>query len=127
MAKRNIFGLIFDSETGKVTLDDGTPPPVGAEFTFEDVPGYNPLQYATEATAKKLVDAIRPAVPADVVIAVHKTDPTGPVAPPAQTQLLFYRWGIQTGLNAGLIANSIIRSGSLNSVLAELKAAGILF
>jgi hypothetical protein len=127
MAKRNIFRLIFDSETGKLTNEDGSALPVGADFTFEDHPGYNPLQYATEETAKKIVDAIRPALPSDVVIASHKTETHGPVAPPPQAQILFFRWGITAEFNAGLIANSIIRSGSLNSVLAELKTAGILF
>lgn len=127
MAKRNIFGLIFDSETGKVTLDDGTPPAVGADFTFEDVPGHNPLQYATEETGKKLIEAIKPAVAPDIFIALRKTENHGPIAPPAQTQIYFVRWGITAEFNAGLVANSIIRSGSLNSILAELKSAGILF
>lgn len=127
MAKRNIFGLIYDSKTQKVTLDDGQEPLVGADFTFEDHEGYNPLQHATEETGQKILQALKKVVPPDVDLYLRRPPVEGPIAPPPQLQVFVVRWGISAEFNAGLIANSIIRSGSLNSVLAELKTAGILF
>lgn len=125
--KRNIFGLLFNPKTGKVTFEDGEVPTVGADFTFEDHEGYNPLQYATEKTAEAVADLLKKAFPSDVSVKTAKTKPEGPVQPPASWQIEVSRFGISESFNAGLIANSLIRSGSLNSFKADLKTAGILF
>lgn len=127
MAKINIYGLLFDEKTGKVTYDDGEVPAVGGDFTFEATPGYNPLQYATDKTGDKIVEILKAALPAGISFKLTKTKSEGPVQPPAQLQVCVERYGITAELNVGLIANSLIRSGSLNAVKADLKTAGLLF
>jgi hypothetical protein len=126
MAKRNIFGLIYDERTGKVTYEDGEVPAVGANFTFENHAGYNPLQFATDKTAAELVEILAANFP-QIEFAATKTKPEGPVAPPAANQIRASRNGISESFNAGLIANSLIRNGNLISVRAEFKAAGLLY
>lgn len=127
MAKINIFGLLFDTKTGKVTYDDGEVPAVGGDFTFENHEGYNPLQYATDATATKLVALLKTDLPADCKFFIERTKVEGPIAPPPQIVISIWRNGISESFNAGLIANSLIRSGSLISFKQDLKTAGILF
>ncbi len=73
MAKQNIFGLVFDTKTGKVTFDDGEIPAVGGDFTFEDHPGYNPLQYATDKTGEKIVATLTSALPAGIEYSLFRT------------------------------------------------------
>jgi len=125
--KRNIFGLLYNPKTGKVTFEDGEAPAVGADFTFEDHEGYNPLQYATEKTADAIVDVLKKALPSDISFKAVKTKPEGPVQPPASWQIEVSRFGISESFNAGLIANSLIRTGHLDALKVDLKTAGILF
>ena len=127
MAKQNIFGLLFDTKTGKVTYDDGEIPAVGKDFTFEDHPGYNPLQYATDKTGALIVQTLKESLPAGIEFELFRTKVEGPIQPPPQLQVKISQNGIFGEFNVGLIANSLIRSGSLTSLKAELKSAGILF
>lgn len=126
MSKQNVNGLVFDTETGKVTLEDGEVPAIGGEFTFENIPGYNPLQYATPYTAGVLIAALTPRVPSSVKFSAEKTKPEGPIQPPAAWQLIVENLGFKESFNAGLIANSIIRTQSIQPFLESLKLAGIL-
>lgn len=123
MAKRNLFGLEFDETTGKVTID-GEPPAVGADFAFENHPGYNPLQYATVETTEKLVAMLKSQFPG-IKFAATKTTTVGYVPP--QNLILAERHGIGEFFNAGLIANSLIRTGSFESFRQDLKIYGLLF
>ena len=123
--KRNIFGLLYDPVTEKVEFEDGEETP--GDFTFANHEGYNPLQYATEATADKLVSALSKLLPKDCKITKVWTEVEGPIAPPPQILLHVSRSGIGESFNAGLIANSFIRSGSFASFRQDLKLAGILF
>lgn len=126
MAKRNIFGLIYDDKTGRVTYDDGEIPAVGGDFTFEQPEDFtgqleNPLQFATSKTGEKIVAILTESLPKDCKI---KTFLYGD--PPA-LMVGIERNGIRGEFNVGLIANSLIRSGSLNSFKQDLKIAGLLF
>lgn len=126
MAKRNIFGLIYDDKTGKVTLDDGEAPAVGADFTFENPEGVNPLQYATQKTAEKIVEILKSELPPDITYSIARlTYEQSLTIPPIQ--LTVKRNGITADFSAGLIANSLIRTGSLASFKHDLKVAGILY
>lgn len=127
MAKKNIFGLIYDDKTLKVTYDDGEVPVVGGDFTFENHEGYNPLQYATDKTGEKVISILKANLPEDVGLKLSRTVVTGPIAPPPQLVVEVSRNGISETFNVGLIANSLIRSGSLASFKQDLKVAGILF
>ncbi len=126
MAKQNIFGLLYDPKTGKVTYEDGEIPAIGGDFTFENHPGYNPLQYATDKTGTLIVAILDGALPAGIDFDLFRTEVEGPIQPPPQLQVRISNQGIFGDFNVGLIANSIIRQQSLVSVKAELKAAGIL-
>ncbi len=125
MAKQNVHGLIFDSKTGKITLPDGEKPAIGADFTFEYHPNWNPLQYATEETTDKLVDLLRNNF-TDVKFSKDLLSYPTPIPPPGW-MITAERYGIAEAFNAGMVANSLIRSGSLAGFRAELKTAGILF
>ena len=126
MAKKNIFGLIYDDKTGKVTYDDGEAPAVGADFTFENQEGVNPLQYATQKTAEKLVEILKVELPKDIKYTIARlTYVQSLTIPPIS--ITVERNGIKEQFSAGLIANSLIRSGSLESFKHDLKIAGILF
>ena len=127
MAKLNIFGLLFDTKTGKVTYEDGEIPPGSDSLTFEYHEGYNPLQYATDAAGEKIVDVLKFSLPTDIKYTLYHTGVIGPIHPPPQLLVGVDRNGISAEFNVGLIANSLIRSGSLASFKAELKSAGILF
>lgn len=128
MAKRNLFGLIYDDKTGKVTYDDGEIPSIGGDFTFEFHEGYNPLQFATDKTGEKLLELLKAHFGSSVInFSLAKTAVSGPVAPPAALQVVAERNGISESFNAGLIANSLIRTGSFSSFRFDLKVAGILF
>lgn len=126
MELQNIFGLLFDPSTGKVTLDDGTPPACGADFTFESHRGYNPLQYATPETCAKLVSFLRSQFGAQYNYAITSTQVSGPVAPPPQQQIVVSRGSKSLEINSGLLANSIIRSGP-EATVSSLKADGLNF
>jgi len=126
MAKRNIFGLIFDDRSGKVTYDDGEIPFLGCDFTFEsttDIVGQpvNPLQYATDKTGEKIIAILKATLPGDVTYKLSR------IGDPAALHVTIQRNGIGETFNVGLIANSLIRQGSINSFKYELKSAGILF
>ncbi len=126
MAKRNIFGLLFDDRTGKVTYDDGEVPAVGGDFTFENLEGTNPLQYSTQKTAEKIVEILTAALPSDIKYEVFRPVYTQSLTiPPIQIKIS--RNGISETFSAGLIANSLIRTGSLASFRQDLKIAGIVF
>lgn len=125
MVKRNLFGLEYDETTGKVTID-GEPPAVGADFAFENHPGYNPLQYATYETTEKLVDILS-AKFRGVKFTAITTEIFGPLYVPPQNLILAERHGLEETFNAGLIANSLIRTGSFESFRQDLKIAGLLF
>lgn len=127
MAKLNIFGLVYDTETKTVTYSDGAVPPVGGDFTFENYDGYNCLQYATEDTGKKIIAILKQALPPGFEFELFKTEVYGPIQPPRQLQLRVTRNGIIGEFNVGLIANSILRSGSIGSFRAELKYYGLGF
>jgi hypothetical protein len=127
MAKQNIFGLLFDPKTGKVTFEDGEIPAVGGDFTFEEHNGYNPLQYATEKTCEKLIVLLKSYFGAQYTYETIETEVTGAIAPPVQKLIRISKNGIFGDFNAGLIANSIIRSGSLNSLSAAMKSSGLSF
>jgi len=127
MAKLNIFGLQFDTKSGKVTFEDGEIPAVGGDFTFEFNDGYNPFQYATDKTGEKVVEILTKSLPAFTKFTLFRTKNEGPIQPPPALQIRVAQNGIFGEFNVGLIANSLIRSGSLESFKAELKSAGILF
>lgn len=121
--KRVIFGLVFDPATGRVEYEDGGDQ--NWDFTFENYTTFNPLQFATEYTTKRLVEIISPAFPQikfKPVLISH----VGPWLPPAW-HLEAERDGIKEQFRAGLIANSIIRRNNLDSFKDELKMAGLLF
>jgi hypothetical protein len=122
MAKRNIFGLTYDSKTGKVTFENGEKPSVGADFTFEDIG--NPLQFATQETGEKLVEILADHFGPKIkfTLELKKSAFT-----PDQYAIRAERDGIHETLIAGLVANSIIRNGGLSSIQAELKYLGLLF
>ena len=126
MSKKIIFGLIYDDKTGKVTYYDGEAPAVGADFTFENQEGVNPLQYATQKTAEKLVEILKVELPKDIKYTIARlTYVQSLTIPPIS--ITVERNGIKEQFSAGLIANSLIRSGSLESFKHDLKIAGILF
>tara|TARA_R110000868_G_scaffold153995_2_gene379985 strand:+ start:764 stop:1144 length:381 start_codon:yes stop_codon:yes gene_type:complete len=125
MAQKNIFGLFYDDRKGTVCFEDGEVPPVGGDFTFESPKDFSgqsagPLQFATDETADKLIALLKVILPTDTKIRrVRGGDP------PANF-LDFERAGIKGSFNAGLIANSLIRSGSFRNFFQDLKIAGIL-
>lgn len=126
MAQKNIFGLIFDDRKGTVCFEDGEVPAIGGDFTFESPKDFigqfcNPLQYATDATAEKVIASLKKVLPSDVTIRRFRAGD-----PPANF-LELERAGIKETFNAGLIANSLIRSGSFRNFFQDLKIAGILF
>lgn len=126
MAKRNIFGLIYDDKTGKVTDEDGNAPAIGADFTFENQEGVNPLQYATQKTAEKIISILKAELPKDIEYQAERlVYEQSLTIPPINITLS--RNGIKASFSAGLIANSLIRSGSLRSFKQDLQIAGILF
>lgn len=122
MAKQNIFGLILDTKTGKVTLEDGTAPTFGAGFTFEPQEGRNPLQYATEKTAKEIAASLSELFPKVTFVAFLDEDQD----PPKQ-MIKATSFGISELFCAGLVANAAIRRGDFSFIKDELKTAGLLF
>lgn len=126
MALINIFGLLLNEETGKVTFDDGAVPAVGGDFTFE-VNGYNPLQYATDQTGEQVISILRAHLPRYLKFTLERTRGEGHLQPPPQLQVIVEANGIKRSYNAGLIANSLIRTASLWSFTEELRASGLLF
>ncbi len=125
MAKVNIFGLLFDTVTKTFTNSDGEPLVLGGDWTFEDFLGHNPLQFATAETAERIVEILKTSLPAGIEYEIQETK-VGWLGRP-QRIIKVSRYGLSEHLNAGLVANSIIRSGSLEGVKADLKLAGILF
>lgn len=126
MAQKNIFGLLYDDRKGTVCFEDGEVPAVGGDFTFENPKNFlgdfcNPFQFATDETADKLITSLKSVLPADVKIRRFR------FGDPAANLLEFERAGIRESFNAGLIANSLIRSGSFRNFFQDLKIAGILF
>ena len=126
MAKRNIFGLIYDDKTGKVTYEDGEVPTVGGDFTFENQENVNPLQYATQKTAEKIVEILKAELPKDFKYTISRLVYEQSLTIPP-LNLTIERNGIKESFSPGLIANSLIRTGSLASFKQDLKNAGLLF
>ena len=126
MAKRNIFGLIYDDRTGKVTYEDGEVPPVGGDFTFENQENVNTLQYATQKTAEKIVEILKAELPKDFKYTIARLVYEQSLTIPP-LNLTIERNGIKESFSLGLIANSLIRTGSLTSFKQDLKNAGLLF
>lgn len=126
---RNLFGLWYDPTSKKVYLDEeGLAPSVGANFTFEDHPGFNPLQYATEDTAKQVAEILRRNLPPTVTVAEVMSPYPLRSTTPRYWDIRVSQYGIYADLNAGLVANSLIRSAgaSIKGILGELKGEGVL-
>ena len=127
MAKRNLFGLIYDTETRRLSYEDSDEPlPVGNDFQFEDHPGYNPLQYATDPTGQKVVAGMKVAFGDFISYRLYRPVYEGLLIP-SPLMVEVESNGIKESFNVGLIANSLIRSGSFASLRASMKTAGLLF
>lgn len=80
-------------------------PPLGYNPQYLEPAGYNPLQYASNETTQGLAEMLG--------AGVGQTNPTGPIGPPPQNQLLFGSGTNGNGgqsLNAGLVADSLQRT-----------------
>lgn len=128
MAKRNLFGLIYDTETRKLSYEDSTEPlPIGNDWQFEDHgEGYNPLQYATDFTGEKVIAFMRIHFGPGLNFRLYRPEYAFyPLPKPLHVEVESN--GIKESFNVGLIANSLIRSGSFASLRSSMKTAGLLF
>lgn len=117
---REIFGLYFDSATGKVFDENGN----DMGFTFENRD--NPFQFATQETAEKVLSLVRSWVPgASFEVASMKLLPAGGYY--WSPRMIRAKSGdMQAEFNAGLLANAVIRTGPFmakQSFLAEFMTA----
>jgi hypothetical protein len=116
-------GLYFDTVSGVVYNDMLEQLP----FTFEFNPGYNPFHYATLLTANKVADFVKSLAP-HAVVKVKFAETMGPAQLPKQALIVATFGESEAELVAGLIANSMMRSGmywAKQLVALELTKAGI--
>lgn len=113
----NIFGIGYDPETGKTYLDNEETP-----YTFEKQPHvswpgptqfYNPLQYASLETADAMQSFVQQVMDEAYPGSRVTRDDSQVFGTSAPMRLIVVTASNKSRaeLNAGLIANSIIRSG----------------
>lgn len=118
----DLYGFGFDPSTGKLYDPDDNE----TAYTFEFVPGYNPLHYASEETAQQVADIVIELCGNGVGMQIVRD--TNRIVPQGRVVRVSYGNSI-CELNAGLIASAIVRYSNLQSairpVMAELARAGI--
>lgn len=123
----NVWGFWFEPGTGHIYDQDGGQQP----FTFQNVSIFdqysgrvypaNPLQFATRETAEKVLAHLQALTPA-LELKLHESVwAGGPYLRPA------VEYGVETPsgtvMNAGLVANSIMRSGAFADAIFKAELA----
>jgi len=133
------FGLHFDATTGMMYYPDGTE----TGFTFEKAhwtgpfglhlpwPWLNPLAFATQETAGKMLRFARTIAPAKLTVEMDDTQRvTGPFTRTVERLIVISDGGTAQQFSAGWMANTVIRQGetrAAESFRAEWRSAGIQF
>jgi hypothetical protein len=134
----NFNGLLFDPETGKAYLEDGTDTGITLErakwtgpFNIHlDWPYLNPVSFATHETALKVLEFCKLALPANSGITVAIDEEKKNMGPFTRTieRLIVATSSSKTEqFSAGWLARGIAVNGPVyqaKSWLAELKLAG---
>lgn len=136
---KEYYGIFFDPATGKTYREDGT----DTGFTFEAArwtgpfglhltwPWLNPLSFATDETARKILAWARSIAPKELTVTLDdQQNIVGPFTRTIERRLVVSDGGKEEQYSAGLLANSIIRNGeqlAANSFKAEWRSAGLRF
>ena len=123
----NVWGYSFEPATGRMFDEQNREMP----FTFQSVSivdghsgqiyGTNPLQFATKSTAEKVLTHLRALAPGYELKLTQMVWAGGPYVRPA------IEYGIETPsgtvMNAGLVANTLMRSGPWADAMLRAELA----
>ncbi len=132
----NYNGILFDPSSGKTYTEEG----VDTGFTFEVAswtgpfglhlswPWLNPISFATQETALKVLEFAKSAVPRISAVLDEENRITSPFTRTVERYIVVSDGTNEESFNAGLLANSIIRHGEQTAkvlFLAEVRTARI--
>jgi len=116
---QDIFGFGYDCQTGKLYDPDG----IETRYTFDCTPGYNPLQYASDETAKDMAFMVAACCLPDPSIEVQTVQNLLSMVPQGRVVRVVNRGnGAICEMNAGLLASIMVRYGSHENGLKQLVA-----
>ena len=114
----DVYGFSFDPKTGEMFDPEGNLTP----FTFDHEPGLNPMQFASRETAQEMALLVDQVTYAGTKIEVMEPGSWN------GRMIRAIDGSARCELNAGLIANMVIRSGKRQAmavVRMDLSRAGI--